>query len=65
MAKIKFKIDNEMKERLDKVSEAGGYSSAEEFILHIIERELNKLDPGAEESEEDIKKKLEGLGYLG
>ena len=65
MAKIKLKIDNEMKERLDKVSEAGGYSGVEEFILHVIERELDKLDPGAEESEEDIKKKLEGLGYLG
>ncbi|MCK5036934.1 MAG: hypothetical protein KAS73_13655 [Candidatus Sabulitectum sp.] len=65
MTKLKFKIDNEMKDRLDKVSEAGGYSSVEEFVLHIIGRELDKLDPGADESEEDIRKKLEGLGYLG
>ncbi|MCK5785572.1 MAG: hypothetical protein KAH54_03325 [Candidatus Sabulitectum sp.] len=65
MAKLKFKIDNELKDRLDKVSEAGGYSSAEEFILHIVQRELDKLDPGADESEEEIRKKLEGLGYLG
>ncbi|MCK5133938.1 MAG: hypothetical protein KAR40_17535 [Candidatus Sabulitectum sp.] len=65
MAKLKFKIDNVMKDRLDKVSEAGGYSSVEEFVLQIIERELDKLDPGADESEEDIRKKLEGLGYLG
>ena len=65
MTKLKLKIDNEMKDRLDKVSEAGGYSSVAEFILHIIERELNKLDPGADESEEDIRRKLEGLGYLG
>ena len=65
MAKIKLKIDDEMKSRLEKVSEAGGYSSADEFILKIIERELDKLDPDSDESEEDIKKKLEGLGYLG
>lgn len=65
MAKLKLKIDNEMKNRLDKVSEAGGYSSVGEFILHIVERELDKLDPGADESEEDIRKKLEGLGYMG
>ncbi len=65
MAKIKLKIDDEMKNRLEKVSEAGGYSSTEEFILKIIERELDKLDPDSDESEEDIKKKLEGLGYLG
>ncbi len=65
MAKIKLKIDDEMKNRLEKVSEAGGYSSTDEFILKIIERELDKLDPDSDESEEDIKKKLEGLGYLG
>jgi len=65
MPKLKFKIDNELKIRLDKVSEAGGYSSVEEFVLHIVERELDKLDPGSEESEEDIRKKLEGLGYMG
>ena len=65
MAKLKIKIDNELKDRLDKVSEAGGYSSAEEFILHIVQRELDKLDPGADEPEEEIRKKLEGLGYLG
>jgi hypothetical protein len=65
MPRLKLKIDNEMNDRLVKVSEAGGYSSAEEFVLHVIERELNKLDPGAKESEEDIRRKLEGLGYLG
>lgn len=65
MAKIKIKIDDEMKNRLEKVSEAGGYSSTQEFILKIIERELDKLDPDSDESEEDIKKKLAGLGYLG
>lgn len=65
MPKIKLKIDNGMKDRLDKVSDAGGYSSVEEFILHIVNREMEKLDPGSGESEESIRKKLEGLGYLG
>lgn len=65
MPKIKLKIDNGMKDRLDKVADAGGYSSVEEFILHIVNREMEKLDPGSGESEESIRKKLEGLGYLG
>lgn len=65
MAKIKLKIDNETGARLVKVADAGGYSSVEEFIMHILTRELNKLDPGTGESEESIRKKLEGLGYLG
>ena len=65
MAKIKLKIDDAMKERLYKVAEAGGYASTEEFVIHILSRELDKLDPGKGESEESIRKKLEGLGYLG
>jgi len=65
MARIKLKIDDDVKNRLDKVADAGGYSSVEEFILHLVERELQKLNPGAGESEDSIKKKLEGLGYLG
>lgn len=65
MAKIKLKIDDATKNRLEKVTDAGGYTSPEEFILHILSRELDKLDPGAGESEESIRKKLEGLGYLG
>ncbi len=65
MKKLKLKIENELNQRLEKVSDAGGYSSVEEFILHVVERELEKLDPGAGESEEEIRKKLEGLGYLG
>ncbi|HOP27273.1 MAG TPA: hypothetical protein PLM22_01535 [Candidatus Sabulitectum sp.] len=65
MAKIKMKIDDALKEKLVKVADAGGYSSPEEFILHVLTRELNKLDPASGESEENIRKKLEGLGYLG
>ena len=65
MPKIKIKIDKELNERLNKVTDAGGYSSIEEFVLHVIERELNKLDPSKGESEEEIRKKMEGLGYIG
>ena len=65
MAKIKLKVDDALKNRLEKVADAGGYASPEEFILHILLRELDKLDPGSGESEENIRKKLEGLGYLG
>ena len=65
MAKIKLKINDELNIRLAKVADAGGYSSIEEFIMHILQRELDKLDPGSGESEESIRKKLEGLGYLG
>ena len=64
MAKLKLKIDRATIERIRKVSEIGGYSSPEEFVIHIIERELDTLDPSEGESEEDIRKKMEGLGYI-
>ena len=64
MSKLKLKIDNEMASRLDKVAQAGGYTSTEEFVLHVLERELEVLDPDQGDSEEDIRKKMEGLGYM-
>jgi len=64
MAKLKLKIESATADRIRKVSEIGGYSSPEEFIMHVIERELDTLDPGAGESEEEIRRKMEGLGYI-
>jgi hypothetical protein len=34
----------------------------EEFITHALEKELAKLETA--DSEDDIKKRLKGLGYL-
>ncbi len=64
MPKIKLKIDGNMLERIRKVSLAGGYSSPEEFVMHVVQRELDSLSPEEGESEEEIRKKMEGLGYF-
>jgi hypothetical protein len=58
----KIKIDDALWDRIKKFSEQAGYSSPEEFIIHVIEKELSSLD-GAD-SEEEIKKRLQGLGYI-
>ena len=39
-----------------------GYSSVEEFITHALEKELAQLEKA--DSEDEIKKKLKGLGYI-
>lgn len=62
MAK-KIRIEDELFDRVKKVADVAGYSSPEEFIMHIIERELLSLEEGGE-SEEEIKKRLQGLGYI-
>lgn len=59
----KIKIDGELMERLKKAAEIAGYSSVDEFVIHVLERELNKLEEGGD-SDEEIKKRLEGLGYI-
>jgi len=49
-------------EKVKKFAELSGYSSAEEFVTHCLEKEISKLEES--DSEEEIKKKLKGLGYI-
>ena len=58
----KIAVEHELYERLEKAAQAAGYSSAEDFILHVLEGAATP--PGADESEEEVRKRLKGLGYL-
>ena len=63
MFKSSIKMKKDLMERIAQVSEAAGYSSPQEFIEHVLERELARIGEEAE-SKEEIVKKLKGLGYL-
>ena len=58
----KIKLEKDLFERLKKIAEVSGYSSVDEFAAHVLEKELATIEDGG--SDEDIKKKLEGLGYI-
>jgi hypothetical protein len=58
----KVKIEAALYRRLTKVAEAAGYSSTEEFILHVIEKTAAAVEDA--EGEDEIRKRLQGLGYL-
>ena len=58
----KVKIEKELMEKIKKYSELAGYSSPQEFITHALEKEIATLEES--DSEEEIKKKLKGLGYI-
>jgi hypothetical protein len=58
----RVKLDKALLERVRKYSEIAGYSSVEEFISHALEKEIKQLDDAG--SEEEIKKRLKGLGYI-
>lgn len=60
MAKVK--LDGELWDRVKVAADAAGYSSPEEFVTHVLEKELSALDGATDE--EEIKKRLQGLGYI-
>lgn len=62
MGKAKIKLDKELLEKVKKFAQMAGYSSPEEFVTHCLEKEISKLEES--DSEEEVKKKLKGLGYI-
>ncbi|HEY7699936.1 MAG TPA: hypothetical protein VIE88_16045, partial [Vicinamibacteria bacterium] len=58
----RIKLDRELMAKLKRYSALAGYSSVEEFVTHALEKELAKLEDAG--SEEEIKKRLKGLGYI-
>lgn len=58
----KIKLDKELYKKIKMYSEIAGYSSVDEFVSHALEKEVAQLEDV--ESEEEIKKKLKGLGYI-
>ncbi len=60
MAKIS--IDDGLLARLKKVAQVAGYASVEEFLEHMIEKELRQVEAAGDEQQ--VIERLKGLGYL-
>jgi hypothetical protein len=58
----KPKIAPALLDQARRYAELAGYSSVDEFIEHLLAREIAKLEES--DSEEEIKRKLQGLGYI-
>ena len=59
--KNRIALEKDLFDRVRAASEKAGYASADEFVVHVLERELAKTEEG---SSGDVKKQLEGLGYI-
>ena len=57
-----IKLDRDLMARLQRYAALAGYSSVEEFVTHALEKELAKLESA--DSDDEIKKRLKGLGYI-
>ena len=58
----KVRIDKDLLAKATAYAEIAGYSSVEEFVNHAVEKELSQAEDA--DSEEKIKKRLKGLGYI-
>jgi metal-responsive CopG/Arc/MetJ family transcriptional regulator len=58
----KIKLEADLLDRIKRVAEVAGYASHEEFIMHVLEKELAQFEDA--DSDEAIVEKLKGLGYI-
>ena len=59
----KIKVDKELMEKLDSCAKIAGYASTNEFVIHVLEKEIAKFEEG-DDSEDEIRKRMQGLGYI-
>jgi hypothetical protein len=57
-----IKLDKTLLAKAKRCADLAGYSSVEEFVTHIVEKEIASIEDS--DSEAEIKKKLKGLGYI-
>jgi hypothetical protein len=57
-----IKLNKSIWERARRAADAAGYSSIEEFVEHAVEKELARHEESP--SNDDLVRKLKGLGYL-
>ena len=63
----KVKIEGELLDKVRQCVTAGGYESVDEFVIRVLEKEIEKLLPPGDDgaaSKELVKKRLQGLGYI-
>ncbi|MCK4874017.1 MAG: hypothetical protein KAS72_14945 [Phycisphaerales bacterium] len=58
----KIKIDKALYERLAETAEVAGYASTEEFITHVLTREVERLEETSDD--QHAEDQLRGLGYI-
>ncbi len=59
----KVKLDAELHKKAANYARKAGYASVDEFIEHVVQKEIAKIEElGA--SAEQVEKQLRGLGYI-
>lgn len=59
---VSVKIDKELHARLTKVADVAGYATVDEFVVHVLEKEMLHFEDSGDD--DAIRAKLKGLGYI-
>jgi hypothetical protein len=62
MAGPTVKLNKVLWSKVKECAKAAGYSSPDEFVEHVLEKELASLQET--DSDEEIARKMKGLGYI-
>ena len=57
-----IKLNSDLWQRIIDCAAKAGYSSPQELVEHAIEKELARQDEA--EAQEEVERRLKGLGYL-
>lgn len=57
-----IQLDPALMEKVRAAAAKAGYATPDEFVAHVLERELSRTEDASNDA--DVKKKLEGLGYI-
>jgi hypothetical protein len=59
---VSVKVDKDLHARLVKIADVAGYATVDEFVAHILEKEMLHFEDTKNDA--DIRNKLKGLGYI-
>lgn len=58
-----LKLDKALLEKIRRYAALAGYATPEEFVQHVLEREIAKFEEGGA-GEDEIRRRMQGLGYI-
>jgi hypothetical protein len=59
---VSVRIDKDLHARLTKVADVAGYATVDEFVTHVLEKEMLHFEDSG--NDDEIRAKLKGLGYI-
>ena len=62
MFEPKIKLDRDLYQRVKQTAERAGYSSVDEFVVHLLEKAAS--DAERAQGKDEVRKRLQGLGYI-